>query len=415
MKIYLVGGAVRDSLLNLPIKDKDYVVVGAEPEELLAKGYTQVGKGFPVFLHPESKQEFALARLERKTAPGHTGFEFVSSKEVTLEEDLSRRDLTINAIAQTDDGKLIDPYGGQSDIKNRVLRHVSPAFIEDPLRVLRVARFAARFAHLGFTVSPETMGLMQEISHSGEIELLPEERLWSETELAMKAQTPSAYISVLKDCHALQIILPEVMALFGVPQPEKYHPEVDTGLHILLALNEAAKLTADPVVRYAVLVHDVGKGITDPAKWPSHARHEQLGRNLLDQINKRLKVPNEYAALAAMVCEHHTKMHRALELKPSSIVSLLEVLDSFRRPQRFEQFLIACEADARGRTGLEQRAYPQHNYLRNALGAASLVDAKTVLANNPTLAPQDAIRQASIAAVSDFVNQSKNSERNDND
>ncbi len=414
MKTYLVGGAVRDSLLNLPIKDKDYVVVGAEPQELLAQGYTQVGKGFPVFLHPKSKQEFALARLERKTAPGHTGFEFVSSKDVTLEEDLSRRDLTINAIAQTEDGELIDPYGGQRDIEDKVLRHVSPAFIEDPLRVLRVARFAARFAHLGFTVAPETLGLMQEISASGEIELLPAERLWSETELALKAQTPSAYVSVLKDCDALKIILPEVMALFGVPQPEKYHPEVDTGLHILLALNEAAKLTPDPVVRYAVLVHDVGKGITDPAKWPSHVSHEQLGKVLLDSINKRLKVPNEYASLASMVCEHHTKMHRALELKPSSIVNLLEALDSFRRPERFAKFLLACEADARGRTGLERRAYPQHNYLQDALSAASVVDAKSVIENSPNIAPQDAIRQARIAAVSNFVSLSRGSELDNN-
>jgi len=410
MKIYLVGGAVRDSLLNLPIKDKDYVVVGAEPQELLAQGYAQVGKGFPVFLHPETKQEFALARLERKTAPGHTGFEIISSKDVTLEEDLSRRDLTINAIAQTEDGELVDPYGGQHDIDEKVLRHVSPAFVEDPLRVLRVARFAARFAHLGFTVAAETMALMQEISRSGEIELLPKERLWSETELAMRAATPAAYVSVLKECGALEILLPEVMRLFGVPQPEKYHPEIDTGLHILLSLEQAAKLSPDPQIRYAVLVHDIGKGITDPAKWPSHVGHEQLGSTLLDGINKRLKVPNDYAALAAMVCEHHTKMHRALELKPSSILKLLEALDSFRRPERFEKFLIACEADARGRTGLEERRYPQHDYLRGALTAANSVDAKTVLAKNSELAPQDVIRQARLETVKQFVTQYKESE-----
>ncbi|MFT4861835.1 MAG: tRNA nucleotidyltransferase (CCA-adding enzyme) [Pseudohongiellaceae bacterium] len=412
MKTYLVGGAVRDSLLNLPIKDKDYVVVGAEPAELLAAGYTQVGKGFPVFLHPTSKQEFALARLERKTAPGHTGFELIFSKDVTLEEDLSRRDLTINAIAQTETGELIDPYGGQQDIQAKLLRHVSPAFIEDPLRVLRVARFAARFAHLGFTVAPQTLALMQEISRSGEIQLLPKERLWSEIELAMKAATPAAFVSTLKDCGALEIILPEVMCLFGVPQPAKYHPEVDTGLHILLCLEQAAKLTPDPVVRYAVLVHDVGKGITDRAKWPSHAGHETLGRDLLDGINKRLKVPNEYAALAAMVCEHHTKMHRALELKPSSIVSLLEALDGFRRPERFEKFLLACEADARGRTGLEERVYPQHNYLRSALSAASAVDARAALASSPNLAPQDVIRQARLDAVKAYVTQYQKKEDN---
>ena len=413
MKTYLVGGAVRDTLLNLPIKDKDYVVVGAEPAELLAKGYTQVGKGFPVFLHPTSKQEFALARLERKTAAGHTGFEFISSKDVTLEEDLSRRDLTINAIAQTDTGELIDPYGGQKDIQAKVLRHVSPAFVEDPLRVLRVARFAARFAHLGFTVAPETMALMRQISSSGEIEHLPQERLWSETELALKATTPAAFITVLKDCGALDIILPEINRLFGVPQPEKHHPEIDTGLHILLSLEQAVKLSPDPMIRYAVLVHDVGKGITDPAKWPSHVGHEKMGRGLLDNINKRLKVPNDYAALAAMVCEHHTKMHRALELKPSSILNLLEALDGFRRPERFEKFLIACEADARGRTGLELRDYPQHDYLRGALLAANSVDAKTVLADNPNLAPQDVIRQARLEAVKCYVSRHESNENPD--
>jgi tRNA nucleotidyltransferase (CCA-adding enzyme) len=413
MKVYLVGGAVRDSLLNLAIKDKDYVVVGAEPEELLAAGYTQVGKGFPVFLHPSTKQEFALARLERKTSPGHTGFEIVSSKEVTLEEDLSRRDLTINAIAQTDEGELVDPYGGQRDIEDKVLRHVSPAFIEDPLRVLRVARFAARFAHLGFTVAPETMALMREISQSGELQLLPQERLWSETELAMAAATPAAYISVLKDCGALDIILPEVARLFGVPQPEQYHPEIDTGLHILLCLEQAAKLSKDPIVRYSVLVHDVGKGVTDPAQWPSHVGHEELGLGLLDEINKRLKVPNEFAALAKLVCQYHTKMHRALELKPSSIVKLLEALDGFRRPERFERFLVACEADAKGRTGLEQRDYPQRDYLRDALKAASAIDAKTVLESNPSLPPQEAVRQARIEAVQHYVFKHRKGKVND--
>ncbi len=403
MKVYLVGGAVRDSLLGLEVHDKDYVVVGADPSELLAQGYTQVGKGFPVFLHPTSKQEFALARLERKIAPGHTGFDFVSSKEVTLEEDLSRRDLTINAIAQTESGELVDPFQGQRDINNRILRHVSPAFIEDPLRVLRVARFAARFAHLGFTVATETLALMGEIYRSGEIQTLPSERLWGEIELAMKTPSPAVFVSVLKQCGALTIILPEVMDLFGVPQPEQYHPEVDTGLHTLLSLEQAAKLSSDPVIRYAVLVHDVGKGVTDPSKWPSHFGHEKLGLAPLEKINERLRVPNDYAALAAMVCEHHTKMHRALELKPTTLLSLLEALDGFRRPQRFEHFLIACEADARGRTGLENREYPQHNYLRNALTAASAVDAKHALAANPSQAPQDVIRQARLAAVNDFV------------
>lgn len=403
MKTYLVGGAVRDQLLNLPVKDKDWVVVGASPEELIEKGYSQVGSDFPVFLHPQSKEEYALARTERKSSAGHKGFEVHYAKEVTLEEDLMRRDLTINAIAQSPNGDLIDPYDGLDDIRNKVLRHVSNAFIEDPLRVLRVARFAARFAHLGFEVAPETLALMEEISHSGELELLSSERVWREISLALKSESPAQFIKTLRDCSALKIILPEVDALFGVPQPEKYHPEIDTGVHILLCLEQAVLLTDDPTIRYAVLVHDVGKGITDPEKWPSHTGHEKLGVGLLKTITSRLKVPNEYAQLAAVVCEYHTLLHRVTELRPATLLKLLEAADAIRRPERFEKFILACEADARGRTGLEKRDYPQHGYLSSAKDALVKVDSRTALAANPNLPPKEAIGLARLEAISSYV------------
>ena len=403
MKTYLVGGAVRDQLLKLPVKDKDWVVVGASPNELIEKGYSQVGSDFPVFLHPQSKEEYALARTERKSAAGHKGFEVHYAKEVTLEEDLMRRDLTINAIAQAPSGDLIDPYNGLADIKNKVLRHVSNAFIEDPLRVLRVARFAARFAHLGFAVAPETLALMEQISNSGELRLLSSERVWREVSLALKADTPAEFIKTLRDCGALKIILPEVDALFGVPQPVKYHPEIDTGLHILLSLEQAALLTPDPIIRYAVLVHDVGKGITDPEKWPSHSGHEKMGVGLLKTINTRLKVPNEYAQLAAVVCEYHTLLHRVTELSPATLLLLLESADAIRRPERFEKFILACEADARGRTGLEKRDYPQHRYLSLAKDAVAKVDSRTALDANPDLPPKEAIGLARLGAISTYV------------
>lgn len=407
MKTYLVGGAVRDKLLNLPVKDEDWVVVGASPEQLIEKGYAQVGSDFPVFLHPQTKQEYALARTERKSAAGHKGFEVHYAKEVTLEEDLMRRDLTINAIAQADNGELIDPYSGLADIENKVLRHVSNAFVEDPLRVLRVARFAARFAHLGFTVATETLALMRQISESGELELLSAERVWREISLALVAGTPAQFVKTLRDCGALKVIFPEIDALFGVPQPEKYHPEIDTGIHILLCLEQAALLTADPAIRYAVLVHDVGKGITDPEKWPSHSGHEKLGVGLLETITSRLKVPNEYAQLAKVVCEYHTHLHRVTELRPATLLKLLEAADAIRRPERFEKFIIACEADARGRTGLEKRDYPQHRYLMLAKDAVASIDSRSVIEANPNLPPQDVIRDARLAAVSNYIEQCK--------
>lgn len=405
MQTYLVGGAVRDNLLDIPIKDRDWVVVGATPEAMIAAGYQQVGKGFPVFLHPETHEEYALARTERKTAPGHTGFEIHASPDVTLEEDLQRRDLTINAIAQTTGGELVDPYNGKADIEARKLRHVSDAFSEDPLRVLRVARFAARFADRGFTVADETMELMRAMVASGELESLVAERVWQELQRALTEATPAEFVRVLRQCHALTVILPEVNALFGVPQPKKYHPEVDTGEHILLCLQQARRLSKEPIVAYATLVHDVGKAITDPDKWPSHVGHEQLGLKLIRDIQSRLRVPKDYGDLALLVCDHHTKLHKVQELRPATLLKLLESLDAFRRPQRMDQFMLACEADARGRTGLEDRDYAQGEYLRTVLVAANTVNAREVLEQNPGAAPKDVISRARLAAITECVNE----------
>ncbi|MGY8784476.1 MAG: multifunctional CCA addition/repair protein [Pseudomonadales bacterium] len=403
MEIYLVGGAVRDSLLDLPVRDKDWVVVGSNAKLMKEQGYLQVGKGFPVFLHPQTKQEYALARTERKVGVGYLGFEFDASEFVTLEQDLLRRDLTINAIAESSDGQLIDPYNGRRDIKDKVLRHVSPAFAEDPLRVLRVAKFAARFARLGFTVAPETLKLMSNIVQSGEIEALVRERVWQEIEQTMGGPAPDVFIAVLRDCGALKSILPEVDRLFGVPQPVKYHPEVDTGLHTLLSLQQAVKLTDDPVIRYATLVHDVGKGVTDKANWPSHHAHETLGLPLQADISKRLHVPNEFAKLAALVCEHHTKMHRIKELRPATLLKLIEALDGFRRPERVQKFLLACEADARGRTGLEERDYPQNAYLTTILNELSQLDLGALLKEEKPKNPQEFVQQSRLSLLSDIL------------
>jgi len=403
MEIYLVGGAVRDSLLDLPVRDKDWVVVGSNAKLMKEQGYLQVGKGFPVFLHPQTKQEYALARTERKVGVGYLGFEFDASEFVTLEQDLLRRDLTINAIAESSDGQLIDPYNGRRDIKDKVLRHVSPAFAEDPLRVLRVAKFAARFARLGFTVAPETLKLMSNIVQSGEIDALVRERVWQEIEQTMGGPAPDVFIAVLRDCGALKSILPEVDRLFGVPQPVKYHPEVDTGLHTLLSLQQAVKLTDDPVIRYATLVHDVGKGVTDKANWPSHHAHETLGLPLQTDISKRLHVPNEFAKLAALVCEHHTKMHRIKELRPATLLKLIEALDGFRRPERVQKFLLACEADARGRTGLEERDYPQNAYLTTILNELSQLDLGALLKEEKPQNPQEFVQQSRLSLLSDIL------------
>ncbi len=399
MKTYLVGGAVRDKLLGLPVKENDWVVVGATPQQMLDAGYSQVGKDFPVFLHPDSKEQYALARLERKTASGHKGFAFDTTGSVTLEDDLKRRDLTINAIAESADGTLIDPYGGQQDLAQRRLRHVSDAFAEDPLRVLRVARFAARLAQQEFSVAPETLALMRQMSESGELASLPGERVWQEILLALQTNHPDVFISVLRDCGALSVLLPELDKLFGIPQPEHHHPEVDTGIHILLCLQQAVKLSEDSVVRYAVLVHDLGKGLTNPAKWPSHVGHEMLGLQALDAVHKRIPVPNDYVALARLVSEHHLNSHRALELRSTTLLRLLESLDAFRRPQRLTQFCLACEADARGRTGLESRPYPQSAYLQSVYNAACEIDIPALLKENPESKPEDVIRRARLERI----------------
>ncbi|MBV1870950.1 MAG: multifunctional CCA addition/repair protein [Gammaproteobacteria bacterium] len=379
MKTYLVGGAVRDQLLKLPVKDRDWVVVGANPEQMLAQKFVAVGKDFPVFLHPKSKEEYALARTERKSGKGYTGFECFSSPGVSVEEDLLRRDLTINAIAQDEQGQLVDPYGGQDDLNARILRHVSPAFREDPLRILRVARFAARFYHLGFRVADETMALMTQMTADDELQYLAAERVWSETQRALCTNTPSQFFEVLRHCGALAKLFPEIDDLFGVPQPEVHHPEIDTGLHTMMSLKLAAELTPSPVVRFAVLTHDVGKGSTPQDEWPRHIAHEEKGGVLIDALSKRLRVPSDYSKLAKRVAVYHTYCHRALELKPATMVKTLEKLQAYRQPEKLEDFLIACEADARGRKGFEERVYPQAQRFRDALHASYQVDTQALV------------------------------------
>ncbi|MGH8283199.1 MAG: multifunctional CCA addition/repair protein [Gammaproteobacteria bacterium] len=370
MQTYLVGGAVRDELLGLPVKERDWVVVGATPADMSARGFKPVGKDFPVFLHPESHEEYALARTERKTGPGYHGFEFHSAPDVTLEDDLRRRDLTINAMAQDTRGKLIDPYGGRRDLDARLLRHVSPAFPEDPVRLLRVARFAARFSALGFKLAPETLALMHEMATSGEVDALVAERVWQETEKALATEKPSVFFSVLRECSALARVFPEVDCLFGVPQPEKHHPEIDTGVHVLMVLDQAARLSDDTAVRFAALVHDLGKGNTPADVLPHHYGHEERSVKLVEALCERLRVPRDYRELAMLVAQYHGLVHRVRELRAETVLKLLKNTDAFRRPERFAQFLLACEADARGRKNLEDVPYPQAEYLRQALAAA---------------------------------------------
>jgi tRNA nucleotidyltransferase (CCA-adding enzyme) len=373
MKVYLVGGAVRDALLGRNAKEKDYVVVGSSAEELVRVGFRPVGRDFPVFLHPETHAEYALARRERKTGPGYRGFVTEFSPDITLEEDLLRRDLTINAIAQADDGTLIDPHGGQADIAARTLRHVSPAFSEDPVRILRIARFAARFAALGFTVHDSTRELMRAMVKAGEVDALVSERVWQETERALGEPRPEVFFEVLRDCGALAVIFPEVERLFGVPQSPQWHPEIDTGVHVLLCLKRAAELNAPVTVRFAVLAHDLGKGTTPREQWPKHIMHESRSLPLVDALCSRLKVPTAYRELAHMTAKQHTNVHRALQLRTDTLLRLLEDCDAFRRPERFSEMLLACQCDAQGRTGLENNPYPQRDYLEAARAVASAV------------------------------------------
>ncbi len=373
MEVYLVGGAVRDELLGLPVRERDWVVVGATPEDLERLGYQSVGKEFPVFLHPTTHEEYALARLERKVAPGYKGFLTQFSPDVTLEDDLRRRDLTVNAIARSEEGVLIDPYGGRRDIEQRVLRHVSEAFVEDPVRVLRLARFAARFADLGFRVAPETLELMCTMVSSGELAALVPERVWQETDKALGESRPDVFFETLRACGALEVVFPELSALYGVPQPPRWHPEIDTGVHAMLALRYAVYIGASKPVRFAVLTHDLGKARTPPEHWPSHHGHEEGGVPVIEALAARLHIPNEYRELALLGARHHTLVHRAAELRPETVLKLLESTDAFRRPERFAEFLIVCEADARGRTGLETRPYPQADYLRQARETAATI------------------------------------------
>ncbi|MGH8204742.1 MAG: multifunctional CCA addition/repair protein [Burkholderiales bacterium] len=366
MKVYLVGGAVRDELLGRTPAERDWVVVGATPQQMLDAGFRQVGRDFPVFLHPATGEEHALARTERKTGPGYRGFEVRFSPEVTLEDDLRRRDLTINAMARDDGGALIDPHGGRADLEARKLRHVSDAFNEDPVRILRVARFLARFDPLGFTIAPETAARMRAMVAAGEADALVPERSWQETDRALAEPAPSAWLRALHECGALARVFPELDALYGVPQPEKWHPEVDTGLHMELVLQAAAALTPEPRIRFAALMHDLGKGRTPRSQWPRHIGHEESGARLAGEVAARLRVPADYRDLAVLAARWHGLAHRAAELRPRTILELLESCDAFRRPQRFRELLVAFEADYRGRGGFRDRPYPQAALLRNA-------------------------------------------------
>jgi tRNA nucleotidyltransferase (CCA-adding enzyme) len=400
MQIFLVGGAVRDRLLGRPVGERDYVVVGATPQEMLAAGFRQVGKDFPVFLHPKTKEEHALARTERKTAPGYRGFVVHAEPDVTLEEDLRRRDLTINALAEDERGEIIDYYGGLADLDDRVLRHVSAAFAEDPVRVLRVARFAARYADLGFTVADETMALMRRMAEAGEVDALVPERVWQELVKALSEPRPSRFFGVLRACGALPRLFPEIDRLWGVPQPIKWHPEIDTGVHTMMVVDMAARIAPDPEVRFAALTHDLGKGTTPEDILPSHKGHEERSVDLIDALCERIKVPKRYRDLARIAARYHGLVHKVDELRPGTIVDMFEGADAFRRPERFEQVLLTCEADYRGRATYEDRPYPQGERLRRLLAAVLSVDAGAVAARteDPAQIP-GRIREARIRAV----------------
>ena len=400
MQVYLVGGAVRDDLLGLSVTERDWCVVGATAQELLDAGYRQVGKDFPVFLHPESGEEYALARTERKTGSGYHGFEMTADPTITIEDDLLRRDLTINAMARDPDGTLIDPYQGHRDLESRTLRHVSDAFAEDPVRILRAARFAARFAHLGFRVASETMRLMETMVTAGEAAELAPERVWKEVESALRTRDPQVFFSVLRSCGALAVIFPEIDALFGVPQPPKWHPEIDTGAHTLMVLEQAARLSDTMDVRFAALVHDLGKADTPPEKLPSHPGHERRSVERIHALCERLPVPRAMRDLALLVAEFHGHVHKAAELTPKTVLKVLERCDAFRRSERFDRLLLACEADARGRTGLEDRDYPQRAMFAAALDAALKVPVKEIAEQEQDgKRIAEAIRRARLLAI----------------
>jgi tRNA nucleotidyltransferase (CCA-adding enzyme) len=380
-RVYLVGGAVRNELLGLPVKERDWVVVGADEASLIAEGFKRVGRSFPVFLHPKTREEYALARTEKKVGVGYQGFICDFHPQVTLEEDLLRRDLSINAIAKGPDGKLIDPYGGLADLKARRLRHVSAAFAEDPVRILRVARFMATFAHLGFTVAEETLALMRQMVKAGEVDALVPERVWQEMEKALGEADPAQFFEVLRACGALSRLFPALDKLWGIPQPAQHHPEIDTGIHTMMVLSQAARLSSDTTVRFAALCHDLGKGETPPEQWPKHHGHEKEGVSLLAAWCKQYGIPTEYRELALAVTEYHGLYGRAFELKPSTLLSLFESISALRKPARLEQFILACEADARGRTGRENETYAQSDYLRAAFSAVQTVNVQKLMAN----------------------------------
>jgi tRNA nucleotidyltransferase (CCA-adding enzyme) len=400
----MVGGAVRDALLGLPVNDRDWVVVGATPQEMIALGYLPVGRDFPVFLHPQTREEYALARTERKTARGYHGFVFHAEPNITLEDDLARRDLTINAMAQTDEGRLIDPFAGQADLRNRLLRHVTVAFREDPVRILRVARFAARFAD--FRVADETLALMRQMVEAGEVDALVAERVWQELARGLMEHKPSRMFEVLRECGALARLLPEVDRLWGVPQRADYHPEVDTGVHLMMVMDMSARLEAPLPVRFACLTHDLGKGTTPADILPRHIGHEERSARLLKGVCERLRVPTECKELAEVVAREHGNIHRSSEFGAAAIVRLLERCDAFRKPQRFDLALLACECDARGRGGMEDKPYPQRERLRAALAAAQSVATHEIAAqaqaqqvDGPKIG--ELIQRARVQAVAD--------------
>ncbi|WP_020146131.1 multifunctional CCA addition/repair protein [Thioalkalivibrio sp. ALJ15] len=409
MQTYLVGGAVRDRLLGRPVHERDYVVVGSTPEAMEAAGFRPVGRDFPVFLHPETHEEYALARTERKTARGYHGFQFNASPEVTLEADLERRDLTINAMAEDADGHLIDCYNGQADLEARLLRHVSPAFAEDPVRLLRVARFAAQLEPWGFRVADDTRELMRELVTSGEVDALVPERVWAECEKALKSPAPRRFIEVLREAGALARLFPEIECLFGVPQPARYHPEIDTGVHTLMVLGQATRLSESPEVRFAALVHDLGKGNTDPEILPSHHGHEERGVVLIRALAERLRIPNRYRELAVRVARYHGLVHRVFELRPKTVMKLVDGLDALRRPDNVEPFLLAVEADFRGRTGWQDKPYPQADAVRRAVAAAQGVDVQTLMAEgHKGKALGEALERARIRAIEDALHTAPN-------
>jgi tRNA nucleotidyltransferase (CCA-adding enzyme) len=401
--IYCVGGAVRDRLLGLPVQDHDWVVVGSTPEEMAAQGYRPVGRDFPVFLHPETHEEYALARTERKTAPGYRGFVVHAAPDVTLEEDLSRRDFTINAIAEDADGNLIDPHNGVADLRAGILRHVGDAFAEDPVRILRGARFAARF---GFSFAPETLALMRRMADNGEVDALVAERVWQELARGLMEKTPSRFFGTLRDCSALSRILPEVDALFGVPQRADYHPEIDCGIHTMMVIDDAARHGYPLEVRFAALTHDLGKATTPADVLPRHIGHEQRSADLLQPLCERLRTPADCRDLALLVAKYHSHVHRAFELRPETVFRLLQSADAWRKPERFGQLLLACTSDARGRAGHEEDAYPQADYLLRLMHAARAVDAGKIAAGCADKATiPDRVRQARIAAIETDMNE----------